>query len=374
MDVKSTEQISPRVPCSSCARQDGPLSVSLVHIQILRFFAATAVVIFHAIATGKIYLADPGDTALFMPFVLGRYGVDLFFVISGFIIYYSTERSNPTPLQFLRRRLERIIPVYWFLTLLAVTIAFLVPQMLRGTDWFDLHRLVTSLLFVSFTDGKMPLLYVGWSLEYEMFFYLLVGLFLFRKKDTWDAILILFSALVIAGRIQTVAAFSGAYVFLLDPIILEFAFGILAAQLFCGKKVALPGLIAVACACMAVLLTEPTHRALIIGLPSTLLVFGAAHLSRMRLTPSRIETIAGRLGDASYSIYLIQVLTLPAIGKLTARLWPAMPIDLFTAVGAAATVVAAYGLYLFVEKPALDFCRHMRAPARGERQTAAPPA
>jgi exopolysaccharide production protein ExoZ len=348
--------------------------VSLVHIQILRFFAATAVVVFHAIGTGKVYLANPGDTVLFKPFVIGHYGVDLFFVISGFIIYYSTERSNPTPLQFLRRRVERIIPVYWFLTLLAVTIAFLVPQMLRGTDWLDLHRLLTSLLFVSFTDGKMPLLYVGWSLEYEMFFYLLVGLFLFRKQITWNAILILFSLIVIAGRIKPVAAFFGHGIFLMDPIILEFAFGIVAAQLFCRKKVALPGLIAVGCASLAVLATEPMHRALFIGLPSTLLVLGAAHLSQMRPAVSLIEAIAAKLGDASYSIYLIQVLTLPAVGKLAAQLWPTMPFDLFIALGSATTVAAAYGLYLFIEKPALDFCRQLRTSARGERQAAAPPA
>ncbi len=348
--------------------------MSLIHIQILRFVAATAVVVFHAIATGKVYLASPGDTTLFKVFEYGHYGVDLFFVISGFIIYYATERSNPSPLQFLRRRVERIIPVYWFLTLLAVAIALLVPQALRGTDWFELHRIVTSLLFVSFADGKLPLLYVGWSLEYEMFFYLSVGLFLFRKKDTWNAVLILFSILVIAGQIKTISELSGHYRFLMDPIILEFAFGVLAAQIFCGKKLALPGLIAVGCACLAVLVADPLHRAFIIGLPSTLLVLGAAYLSRTRIAPSPFETVVAKLGDASYSIYLIQVLTLPAAGKLAARLWPAMPLDLFIVVGTAATVLAAYGLYLFIEKPALVFCRQFRAPARSTQQAAAPPA
>jgi len=348
--------------------------VSLIHIQILRFVAATAVVVFHAVATGKAYLASPGDTTLFKVFEYGHYGVDLFFVISGFIITYATERSNPSPLQFLRRRVERIIPVYWFLTLLIVALALLMPQVFRGTDWLDIHHLVTSLFFVSFTDGVPPLLYVGWSLEYEMFFYLLVGLLLFRKKDTWNGVLILFSLLVIAGQTRAISEFAGHARFLMDPIILEFAFGVLAAQIFCGKKVAIPGLIAVGCACVAVLLAIPAHRAFIIGLPSTLLVLGAAYLSRARTTPSPFETIVARLGDASYSIYLIQVLSLPAAGKLAARLWPAMPLDGLIAASTAATIVAAYGLYLFIEKPALDLCRQFRAPARGNQQAAAPPA
>ncbi len=64
------------------------------------------------------------------------------------------------------------MPVYWFLTLLIVALALLMPQVFRGTNWLDIHHLVTSLFFVSFTDGVPPLLYVGWSLEYEMFFYL----------------------------------------------------------------------------------------------------------------------------------------------------------------------------------------------------------
>ena len=348
--------------------------MSLIHIQILRFVAATAVVVFHAVATGKAYLASPGDTTLFKVFEYGHYGVDLFFVISGFIITYATERSNPSPLQFLRRRVERIIPVYWFLTLLIVALALLMPQVFRGTNWLDIHHLVTSLFFVSFTDGVPPLLYVGWSLEYEMFFYLLVGLLLFRKKDTWNGVLILFSLLVIAGQTRAISEFAGHARFLMDPIILEFAFGVLAAQIFCGKKVAIPGLIAVGCACVAVLLAIPAHRAFIIGLPSTLLVLGAAYLSRARTTPSPFETIVARLGDASYSIYLIQVLSLPAAGKLAARLWPAMPLDGFIAASTAATIVAAYGLYLFIEKPALDLCRQFRAPARGNQQAAAPPA
>jgi exopolysaccharide production protein ExoZ len=347
--------------------------VSLIHIQILRFVAATAVVVFHAIATGKAYLASPADTTLFKVFAYGHYGVDLFFVISGFIITYSIERSNPSPLQFLRRRIERIIPVYWFLTLLIVALALLMPQVFRGTNWLDIHHLATSLFFVSFTDGVPPLLYVGWSLEYEMFFYLLVGLLLFRKKDTWNGVLILFSLLVIAGQTRAISEFAGHTRFLMDPIILEFAFGVLAAQIF-GKKVAIPGLIAVGCSCVAVLLAVPAHRAFIIGVPSTLLVLGAAYLSRARTKPSPFETIVARLGDASYSIYLIQVLSLPAAGKLAARLWPAMPLDLFIAASTAATVVAAYGLYLFIEKPALDLCRQLRAPARGDQQAAAPPA
>ena len=127
--------------------------MQFIHIQILRFFAATAVVLFHSIGTGKNYF--PGqDTLLFGAFKHGGLGVDLFFVISGFIIYHSTHRSNPSPSMFLRRRIERIAPLYWFATISIVLLALIFPQGFKGIDWISTDSVLKSLFFHPF---------YGWS-------------------------------------------------------------------------------------------------------------------------------------------------------------------------------------------------------------------
>src|SRR5512144_3161407 len=85
----------------------------LVHIQVLRFLAAVAVIAFHAagVAPDGFRLAD-GAVAFALSY--GGRGVDLFFVISGFIIFYATHGARLTSTEFLRRRVERIVPLYFF--------------------------------------------------------------------------------------------------------------------------------------------------------------------------------------------------------------------------------------------------------------------
>src|ERR1700709_215912 len=78
----------------------------LVHIQILRFLAALAVVAFHALGAPPKGFEIP-DSALTFALSYGGRGVDLFFVISGFVIFYATHSSKLTPADFLRRRGDR---------------------------------------------------------------------------------------------------------------------------------------------------------------------------------------------------------------------------------------------------------------------------
>jgi exopolysaccharide production protein ExoZ len=87
----------------------------LVYVQVLRFLAAFAVVAFHAWGVAPQGYKLPDGIASVVVSCGGR-GVDLFFVISGFIIYYATHRSSLTAGGFLRRRVERIVPLYFFVT------------------------------------------------------------------------------------------------------------------------------------------------------------------------------------------------------------------------------------------------------------------
>src|ERR1035437_9977654 len=104
----------------------------LVHIQVLRFFAAVAVVAFHAAGVAPDGFKVP-DSAISFALSYGGRGVDLFFVISGFIIFDATHGARLTPAEFLRCRVERIVPLYFFV-IVAVTILALALPATFDTD------------------------------------------------------------------------------------------------------------------------------------------------------------------------------------------------------------------------------------------------
>ena len=217
----------------------------LVYIQVLRFLAAAAVVAFHAAGVAPKGFEVPESTIAFLLSYGGR-GVDLFFVISGFIIFYATHSAKLTPAEFLRRRVERIVPLY-FLVIAAVTIlAIAVPATFGTPDWYTPRHILKSLAFIAFTDGEMPVVYVGWSLEYEMYFYLAVALLMALTREVWRNIVMIFSALAIVGRFPGVEAALGNYAFFIDPMILEFVLGVIAGHLFVNGRVGWPMQIAAA--------------------------------------------------------------------------------------------------------------------------------
>ena len=112
----------------------------------------------------------------------GAAGVDIFFVVSGFIMVVTTMKRDMAPGEFLLHRIARIVPVYWVVTILLFAIVMYgfkpVGIMRMQPDW-----LAKSLLFIPFDrDGRVePIISVGWTLNYEMFFYLLFALGLFVR-------------------------------------------------------------------------------------------------------------------------------------------------------------------------------------------------
>ena len=171
----------------------------LVYIQILRLLAAVAVVAFHAWGVAPEGFKVPEGAISFVLSYGGR-GVDLFFVISGFIIFYATHRATLTPAEFLRRRVERIVPLYFVVTFAVIILAMTLPATFGTDGWYTPRHILKSLAFIAFTDGEMPVVYMGWSLEYEMYFYLTVALLMALTRDVWRNIVMIFSALAIVGR------------------------------------------------------------------------------------------------------------------------------------------------------------------------------
>jgi exopolysaccharide production protein ExoZ len=330
----------------------------LIYIQILRFIAAAAVVAFHALgAPPKGF--EVAESAVSFALSYGGRGVDLFFVISGFVIFYATHSSKLTPAQFLRRRVERIVPLY-FIVIFAVTLlAITLPATFGAADWYTPRHIIKSLAFVAFTDGDMPVVYVGWSLEYEMYFYLVVALLMALTRDVWRNTVVMFSALAMLGQIPGVAAALGNYAFFADPMILEFVLGVIVGSLFVNGRIGWPMPVAAGCAIAALLVTDPANRVIVSGVPAACMVAAAAYLSRRRVDPSWPERALARLGDASYSIYLAQVQTVSLASIFVAGLIPTIPPLLLLVVTTCIVVALGLALNILVERPLLKLSRRL---------------
>ena len=206
----------------------------LISLQALRFIAAGMVVYVHALATYADKIAPvPGGLA---PAALGEFGVKLFFCISGYIIYQSSGQLKAgiaSAADFMQRRLTRIVPLYW-----AATLLYALKLALQGAAP-GISDLVRSLFFIPYADahGLMrPILGVGWSLNYEMMFYLLFGLSLLVHPGRRIAVLFTALGLLLAGHyLLPPAADAGALhvaLYLLgDYYLLYFAAGLLIARL-----------------------------------------------------------------------------------------------------------------------------------------------
>jgi exopolysaccharide production protein ExoZ len=239
---------------------------------------------------------------------VGQAGVDIFFVISGFVmVYVSRDR---TPLAFWRDRIRRIVPLYWFYTLLMALLALVVPGLLRTAE-FDAEHLAQSLLFIpAYHPTKewavWPVLVQGWTLNYEMFFYAVFGALLTLRRLV-PALAVAFVALVAAGAIlNPQGAVASVYT---NPLLLEFLAGALIGRAYLAGL--LPGR-AGGWACLGlalVIFALPLPRIIGWGVPAALIVIAAVTLETGRANPH-----LRLLGDASYSIYLSHTFTLGVIG------------------------------------------------------------
>lgn len=306
----------------------------LNNLQILRAFAALNVVLFHIIAIA----AEQGFAIPSLEFLRGwgANGVDIFFVLSGFIMVYIAEMRPRKPLSFLHSRAIRIVPIYWILTLVGVA-AILLSGDFRG-DPVSSEPILASFLFLTrWTTMEMPVLYVGWTLEWEMLFYLIFGACLLFKNKTaqFTLPLVILAALVVFGG--------------QDPIILEFGFGMIIAKLSKLKAIQKSaGLIAFTGAFMLVanIWVKPDiPQAVLWGIPSALLVLGLATTKQCKFP------LGEHLGDASYSIYLIQVFTIPVFYKIAEKLVPDMSNLLLAIACLIGTALAGSIFHLVIEKP-----------------------
>jgi exopolysaccharide production protein ExoZ len=328
------------------------------NIQVLRAFAATSVVFLHVSSNAELSLSPS----------FGAFGVDVFFVISGYIITYVAFRD---PAQFMRKRIIRIVPAYWTMTLLIYGVALLSPSLLRHAS-ADPSLLVSSLFFIPHetAHGPIPTLALGWTLNYEMYFYLLFAIGLVLSKR-YSSVICTVLILVIMALTDVIGPRSQAAAYYGQPIVLEFVYGILIYHTFrlATADTASPGrakgagfglvLVLIGGAILFLAIAEVTGhdgpRFAAKGLPAAALVAGALLLETRYAFAWRNKAIL-LLGEASYVLYLIHPFVLYGFTRALLRgaaQWPdaiKWPLALLLV---AITASMAIAVHYYLEAPAM---------------------
>lgn len=357
-----------------------PQRPSLASVQALRGIAAVLVVLFHLRIVEERY----GGGATLLPDAM-RFadgGVDLFFVISGFImatITAGTFDGTGAARRFLARRAWRILPLYWFYTTIVVALMVIAPG-LANSSYQDQSIVLSYLLW---PQPVLPVLTVGWTLIHEMYFYLVIAalLALGRPRLLMPALLVWTLLVVVAHLVPSPG--TAWYALISSPMTLEFVGGAvlglhwrriprsMGALLLCSGAtvfaMALPVLH------MAGAEQGPVLRTMVFGTSSVLVLAGAVLLEDAgRFTvPASLKAI----GDSSYSLYLSHVFVVSAVGRLwhmsglTTAWWHHAT---FLACAVGLSILVGLASFHLLERPLLRAGQHL-LPGRKRTQATAQP-
>jgi peptidoglycan/LPS O-acetylase OafA/YrhL len=347
-------------------------SRKLDSLQVLRGFAASAVVLHHSLRAVTVNrpIDLPVTANTLVPpatlIQLGAFGVDVFFILSGFLMMYISgpyfERKKSV-WHFFAHRLIRIWPLYALVT--GAQCCLLLRTFIKTSKVpFDLHPIrLASFLFIPSLNEKgllQPILGVGWTLNYEMLFYvcfagtLISGPRYAMLKIT--ALLITLFALGIILRPSIAGEFLG------EPIMFEFLFG---AALGSALRIRrfdpvhpyawiTGGLILLVMS--AFLPAGLLPRPILWGIPALLIFIGFFALEKSTSWPAWMQLI----GDASYSIYLIHILVIYRVVVPAVRILQRLGLDQISIVGASfaallGAMAAGLCLHFVAEKPIIAF-------------------
>lgn len=305
---------------------------SLNLIQLLRGIASILVVLLHITIN---YEVNTGGQFLFNMFRFGGSGVDIFFVLSGFIITYSNMRYIEQPSsvwKFLKRRFIRIFPIYWIIITCFLLLQLALPAFYNTHFNTGFVNILQTYLLL---PGHVMLNGVSWSLTNELFFYLLfvLALLIPNKKITFYMMLAYLAVLIVFALKGPAVTNGNAYTrILLFPMNIEFFLGVLIV-LFVNrlpKGLVYPLLIS---GILLFILGANLHngdvgvvgettdmalrRVLLFGFPAFLVILALVKIELNRTI--NMHNIFLHLGDASYSIYLIHLPIVAAFFKLLVK-------------------------------------------------------
>ncbi|WP_110654141.1 acyltransferase family protein [Salinicola halimionae] len=281
----------------------------LVSVQALRALAAWIVVFHHFMQV--FFGFDANNWVEYLFSTRGQVGVDIFFVISGFVIYVSSRGKRLTMPQFLLHRLARIVPAYWLYTAITALVIYFASDVMPEYG-LGLKQLILSLFFIPTENpagyGYFPILPVGWTLNFEMLFYVVFAASLVLKRE-WRLWAVVLTIVVINTLFARQPFISNFYT---DPIIFQFLLGMGIGVVY--HRYGIPGgrwwPMALALASTATILcfNDPSGavRFFVWGLPSALLVIAFIGLES-RIGDNRVVKA---MGDWSYSTYLLHVIVL----------------------------------------------------------------
>lgn len=322
----------------------------VISIQYLRAVAALSVLAFHIIVRFDGSLP------------IGASGVDIFFVVSGFVMWATTADRRITPAEFMLKRIIRIVPNYWIATAATALLILVRPNFMYGHE-LDLYRFIGSLFFLPTLSGDklLPVVLQGWTLIYEMIFYILFAVSLFSKQRH--------RPYLIAGTLCGLAMLHASatephIVSVTNPVLLEFLAGVLLGIFWKNSEIA-PG-IAVslfAAGAIGLLLSECLQPGLPqvvrFGIPAVLLVAGSVLYEKT--TGVHEIRMLRFLGAASYSIYLWHVVLAAILDGLLLRIH--LPPIMHALLAAAGTVFFTCIIYISIERPITRHI-HMLLPPR----------
>jgi exopolysaccharide production protein ExoZ len=331
-----------------------PASNQFRSLQILRALAAMSVVYFHVGASLKF----------------GSYGVDLFFVLSGFVIAMAASKDN-NAVRFSVNRITRVIPLYWIMTSGVMVVAIMYPTLLNSTT-ANFGNYAKSLFFIPYfkENGFLhPMLAVGWTLNYEMLFYAMAAFSLAINSSRFFQIT---SALVgISFGLGYILPDGTPYAELLRTTLLfDFFLGMVAFRIrktdFFSKvpKVCIVLAIVTLYAIMAFHeLNDTGERLLTFGLPSFMMVLLILQLEPFFALPTAFNKLLVHLGDASYATYLSHFFVVEFMRKVLPRKISGFSIYTPLGVSAAVCLSLAVGslIYLLIDKPCVKIAKKLSA-------------
>jgi peptidoglycan/LPS O-acetylase OafA/YrhL len=291
-------------------------------------------------------------------------GVDLFFVISGFIMFYTTVGQFAQPnasYLFIRRRAIRIVPLYWLCTAVVVLLLGFFPHLFQNSV-FEWDTAIPSFFFLLSKNSAGvvgTVLQTGWTLCFEFYFYVVFAILLrWPRKFFLPTSAAVFVCGISVGQLRGDIPIWASVA--TDPLLIEFFAGTLIALLFI-RGLAMPGVIAACLIVLGIAIIGMTAvwgtnagtdgiRVLWWGLPSAAILIGAISLERLAI---RVPRLLVALGNSSYSLYLTHPFVLPVFGKL-GLVWHVsekVPAVIFAMLAFVTSLLAGHAVYCLVEVP-----------------------